>query len=113
MCTVYPSVLIIFSHSYGDRKYIPHGKQYRGVYHIFPYYDGYYGALLWAQVTGNTNIQNYARLLIATEQHAAQVYWHMYPNTGTNDRDQPYPEQGMPNLVTVGNVMDWQSGAWL
>lgn len=75
--------------------------------------NGYYGALLWAEVTGNTDIQNYARLLVATEQHAAQVYWHMYPNASATDRDQPYPEQGMRNLATVGNVMDWQSGAWL
>jgi endo-1,3(4)-beta-glucanase len=75
--------------------------------------NGYYGALLWAEVTGNANIQNYARLLVATEQHAAQVYWHMYPSTSASNRDQPYPEQDMRSLVTVGNVMDWQAGAWL
>ncbi|KAG5641571.1 hypothetical protein DXG03_004697, partial [Asterophora parasitica] len=75
--------------------------------------NGYYGALLWAEVTGNANIKNYARLLIATEQHAAQVYWHLYPGANGNDRDQPYPEQGLRNLVTIGNVMDYQAGAWL
>ncbi|KAF9463551.1 glycoside hydrolase family 81 protein [Collybia nuda] len=75
--------------------------------------NGYYGALLWADVTGNANIKNYARLLIANEQHAAQVYWHLYPKASSTDRDQPYPEQAMRNLVTVGNVMDFQAGAWL
>ncbi|RDB25146.1 putative endo-1,3(4)-beta-glucanase 2 [Hypsizygus marmoreus] len=75
--------------------------------------NGYYGALLWAEVTGNTNIKAYSRLLIANEQHAAQVYWHLYPKASGTDRDQPYPEQGIRNLVTIGNVMDFQSGAWL
>ncbi|KAG6853670.1 hypothetical protein C0991_002469 [Blastosporella zonata] len=75
--------------------------------------NGYYGALLWADVTGNTDIKNYARLLIASEQHAAQVYWHLYPTASATSRDQPYPEQGLRNLVTIGNVMDFQSGAWL
>ncbi|KAG6828277.1 hypothetical protein H0H92_008549 [Tricholoma furcatifolium] len=75
--------------------------------------NGYYGALLWADATGNSDLKNYARLLIATEQHAAQVYWHLYPTASATDRDQPYPEQALRNLVTIGNVMDWQSGAWL
>ncbi|KAG6901688.1 hypothetical protein C0995_009179 [Termitomyces sp. Mi166 len=75
--------------------------------------NGYYGALLWADVTGNADIKNYARLLIATEQHAAQVYWHLYPTASATDRDQPYLEQGLRDLVTIGNVMDWQAGAWL
>ncbi|KAG5650447.1 hypothetical protein H0H81_012201 [Sphagnurus paluster] len=75
--------------------------------------NGYYGALLWADVTGNTDIKNYARLLIANEQHAAQIYWHLYPKDSSTDREQPYPKQGLRNLVTMGNVMDWQSGAWL
>ncbi|KIY50828.1 glycoside hydrolase family 81 protein [Fistulina hepatica ATCC 64428] len=75
--------------------------------------NGYYGALLWSEVSGNTDLKNYARLLIATEQHAAQVYWHLYPGTSATDRDQPYPEQSVRNLVTMGNVMDWQAGAWL
>jgi len=75
--------------------------------------NGYYGALLWATVTGNVDIQNYARLLIATEQHAAQVYWHLYPRASSTHRDQPYPEQGLRDLVTIGNVQDWQAGAWL
>ncbi|KAG5731890.1 Endo-1,3(4)-beta-glucanase 1 [Termitomyces sp. T112] len=75
--------------------------------------NGYYGALLWADATGNADIKNYARLLIATEQHAAQMYWHLYPTASATDRDQPYPEQNLRNLVTIGNVMDWQAGAWL
>ncbi|KAG5729861.1 putative endo-1,3(4)-beta-glucanase 2 [Termitomyces sp. T112] len=75
--------------------------------------NGYYGALLWADATSNAEIKNYARLLIATEQHAAQVYWHLYPTASATGRDQPYPEQSLRDLVTIGNVMDWQAGAWL
>jgi hypothetical protein len=93
--------------------------------------NGYYGALLWATVTDDKDMANYARLLVATEQQAAQVYWHLYPNEDGNARDQPYPEQGVftprlslagrpsypptdfRKLVTVGNVEDFQAGAWL
>ncbi|KAF7981371.1 hypothetical protein HWV62_33845 [Athelia sp. TMB] len=75
--------------------------------------NGYYGAMLWANVTGNGNIYNYARLLLATEQHGSQIYWHMYPEQSSTDRDQPYPEADVRALVTIGNVEDWQSGAWL
>jgi hypothetical protein len=32
---------------------------------------------------------------------------------GLTDRDNPYPESAVRNLVTMGNVEDWQSGAWL
>ena len=75
--------------------------------------NGYYGALLWADVTGNTDIKNYARMLVAQEQHAAKVYWHLYPDQSSTDRDQPYPEKNLRSLITIGNVEDWQSGAWL
>ena len=75
--------------------------------------NGYYGALLWASVALPQDFVNYAKLLIATEQQAAQVYWHLYPQENPTDRDNPYPEQVVRNLVTMGNVMDWQSGAWL
>ena len=75
--------------------------------------NAYYGSMLWALVSGNTDVYNYARMLLAQEQHAAQVYWHMYPSQSSTDRDQPYPEQGLRDLVTIGNVQDWQAGAWL
>ncbi|KAI0044919.1 glycoside hydrolase family 81 protein [Auriscalpium vulgare] len=75
--------------------------------------NGYYGAMLWAEVIGDTDIKNYARLLIATEQHATQVYWHLYPSASPTDRDNPYPEASVRSLITMGNVEDWQSGAWL
>ena len=75
--------------------------------------NGYYGALLWASVALSQDYVNYAKLLIATEQQAAQVYWHLYPQEEQTDRDNPYPEPAVRNLVTMGNVMDWQSGAWL
>ena len=32
---------------------------------------------------------------------------------GVNDRDNAYPEAAARNLITMGNVEDWQSGAWL
>ncbi|KAF8310367.1 glycoside hydrolase family 81 protein [Clavulina sp. PMI_390] len=75
--------------------------------------NGYYGAALWANVTGQTDIYNWCRLLIATEQHGVQTYWQMNPSSSSTDRDQPYPEPAVRNLVTMGNVEDWQSGAWL
>ncbi|PNY25387.1 Glycoside hydrolase family 81 protein [Tolypocladium capitatum] len=75
--------------------------------------NGYYGALLWASVALSQDYVNYAKLLLATEQHAAHVYWHLNPQQSATDRDNPYPEQEVRNLVTMGNVMDWQSGAFL
>jgi endo-1,3(4)-beta-glucanase len=75
--------------------------------------SGYYGALLWASVALPQDYVNYAKLLIATEQQASQVYWHLYPQQPQTDRDNPYPEPEARKLVTMGNVMDWQSGAWL
>lgn len=51
--------------------------------------------------------------MLATEQQAAQIYWHLYPQQGETDRDNPYPEAGVRKLVSMGNVMDFQSGAWL
>lgn len=74
--------------------------------------NGYYGCLLYATVTKNEPLRNLARLLIATEQ-AAAIYWHLDPNARAEDIDEPYPEQGLRNLVTIGNVMQWQAGAWL
>ncbi|KAH6615497.1 glycosyl hydrolase family 81-domain-containing protein [Chaetomium sp. MPI-SDFR-AT-0129] len=75
--------------------------------------NGYYGALLWASVALDQAYVDYARLLLATEQQAAQLYWHLYPQAGETDRDNPYPEAEVRDLVTMGNVEDWQSGAWL
>jgi endo-1,3(4)-beta-glucanase len=75
--------------------------------------NGYYGALLWASVALSQDFVNYSKLLIATEQHAAQVYWHLYPQESQTSRDNPYPEPALRNLITIGNVEDWQSGAWL
>ncbi|KAI1171449.1 glycoside hydrolase family 81 protein [Nemania sp. FL0916] len=75
--------------------------------------NGYYGALLWASVALSQDFVNYAKLLVATEQQGAQMYWHMYPSQSQTARDNPYPETGIRNLITIGNVEDWQSGAWL
>jgi endo-1,3(4)-beta-glucanase len=75
--------------------------------------NGYYGALLWASTTLSQDYVNYAKLLIATEQQGSQVYWHLYPQESQTARDNPYPEPEVRALVTMGNVMDWQSGAWL
>ncbi|CRG91078.1 Endo-1,3(4)-beta-glucanase 1 [Talaromyces islandicus] len=75
--------------------------------------NGYYGAALWASVALSNDYLNFARLLLATEMHGAQVYWHLYPSLSPTDPNNPYPEQGVRELITVGNVEDWQSGAWL
>ena len=75
--------------------------------------NGYYGALLWAEVALSEDYVRYAKLLIATEQHAARVYWHLYPSQDENDANTPYPEPQFRDLITVGNVMDFQAGAWL
>lgn len=64
--------------------------------------NGYYGAMLWAEVTGRKDIVKYCRLLIAMEQHAAKVYWHLYPESDGAARDQPYPEREVRSLVTIG-----------
>ncbi|KAJ7063588.1 glycoside hydrolase family 81 protein [Mycena amicta] len=73
--------------------------------------NAYYGLILFANVLGNQDVINWARLLWATEVDGAQTYWHLYPNA--NDPDTPYPEAGLRSLTTIGNVMDYQAGAWL
>ncbi|KAJ7778636.1 glycoside hydrolase family 81 protein [Mycena maculata] len=73
--------------------------------------NAYYGLILFADILGNQDIKNWARLLYATEVSGAQTYWHLYPNA--NDPDTPYPEAGLRSLTTIGNVMDYQAGAWL
>ncbi|KAI1114792.1 glycoside hydrolase family 81 protein [Nemania sp. NC0429] len=75
--------------------------------------NGYYGALLWASVALSQDFVNYAKLLVATEQQAAKIYWHLYPSQSPTARDNPYPEADLRKLITIGNVEDWQSGAWL
>jgi endo-1,3(4)-beta-glucanase len=75
--------------------------------------NGYYGALLWASVALSPDYVNYAKFLVATEQHASQVYWHLYPSQDPNDSNTPYPESEVRDLVTIGNVMDYQAGAFL
>jgi endo-1,3(4)-beta-glucanase len=75
--------------------------------------NGYYGALLWASVALSQDYVDYANLLLATEQAGAQTYWHLYPQQSTTDRDNPYPESDVRALITIGNVEDFQSGAWL
>ncbi|KAF5669328.1 glycoside hydrolase family 81 [Fusarium circinatum] len=75
--------------------------------------NGYYGAMLWATVALGQEHANFARLLLAIEQQAARKYWHLYPSAGEDDPANPYPEAEFRDLITVGNVMDWQTGAWL
>jgi endo-1,3(4)-beta-glucanase len=72
--------------------------------------NGYYGVLLYATATNNANLRNFARLLVALEQDGSRTYWHMDPAASETARDNPYPEQGLRNLVTIGNLEDWQSG---
>ncbi|CAG7831711.1 unnamed protein product [Allacma fusca] len=73
--------------------------------------NGYYGLLLFAHATNNQPLIEWSRILVAMEIAGAQAYWHLYPNAGENDT--PYPEKAFRDLVTVGNVMDTQTGAWL
>ncbi|KAF4960357.1 hypothetical protein FGADI_1004 [Fusarium gaditjirri] len=75
--------------------------------------NGYYGAMLWATVALDQEHAEFARLLLAMEQQAARIYWHLYPSAGKDDPTNPYPEDKFRDLITVGNVMDWQTGAWL
>ncbi|GAB5591706.1 hypothetical protein Unana1_06606 [Umbelopsis nana] len=72
--------------------------------------NGYYGLLMFAEVTKNSALIDYARMLLAIEEMGAQTYWHLYPSVTA---DTPYPEQAFRQLTTVGNVEDWQVGAWL
>lgn len=69
--------------------------------------------MLWATVALHQEHANFARLLLAIEQQAARKYWHLYPSAGKDDPTNPYPEAKFRDLITVGNVMDWQTGAWL
>lgn len=73
--------------------------------------NGYYGLLLFAHASNNQALIDYSRLILAIEIAGAQEYWHLYPTI--NNPEDPYPEQEFRNLVTVGNVMDTQTGAWL
>ena len=74
--------------------------------------NGYYGVLLFAIVIKNARLRDFARLLIATEQ-VASIYWHMDPQASESDVDTVYPEPELRKLVTIGNVMQWQAGAFL
>lgn len=62
------------------------------------------GVLLYATATNNTNLRNFARMLVAIEQDGAKTYWHMDPAASSTARDNPYPEQGLRNLVTIGTL---------
>ena len=59
--------------------------------------------LLFATVTNNTDLKNYARLLIATEQQSGMTYWHLYPSASTSDINNPYPEANVRALIAMGN----------
>jgi len=65
---------------------------------------------MYALVAKNCELQNFARLLLATEIQSVRHYWHLYPNAKT---ETAYPEQVFRNFATVGNVMDTQAGPWL
>jgi len=73
--------------------------------------NGYYSLLLFAKAINNAQLVDYARMLLAIEIAGTQTYWHLYP--ASTDPDTPYPEQGFRDLTTVGNVFDWEHGAYL
>ncbi|CAG9942579.1 unnamed protein product [Clonostachys rosea f. rosea IK726] len=56
---------------------------------------------------------NFAKLLVASEPQATRVYWDLYSQRIPQDLSNPYSEDGLRNLVTIGNMLDWQSGAFL
>jgi len=72
--------------------------------------NGYHGLYMWALASGNTALADFARILLATEIHSVQYYWHLYP---TPTHETPYPEQGLRDLTTIGNLESVQAGAWL
>jgi endo-1,3(4)-beta-glucanase len=43
--------------------------------------NGYYGAMLWGEVSGDATLKSYAGLLLAMEIRSAQKYWHTIPGT--------------------------------
>lgn len=73
--------------------------------------NGYYGLLLFAHAINNQQLIDWSRLLLIMEIKGSQTYWHLYPNAAPDAT--AYPEPGFRALTTVGNVMDWQAGAWL
>jgi endo-1,3(4)-beta-glucanase len=73
--------------------------------------NGYYGLLLFAHAIKNQALIDWSRILLAIETRGAQEYWHLYPNAPADATT--YPEQAFRNLITIGNVMDSQAGAWL
>ena len=42
--------------------------------------NGYYAAMLWGLVTGDSAMQNFGALMMAMEIRSAQKYWHVYNN---------------------------------
>jgi len=72
--------------------------------------NGYHGLYMWALASGNTALADFARVLLATEIHSVQYYWHLYPDATT---ETPYPEAAVRALTTLGNIQSTQAGAWL
>jgi len=72
--------------------------------------NGYYGLYMYALVSENCDLQDFARILLASEIQSVQHYWHMYPSATT---ETAYPESGLRKWATIGNVQQEQAGAWL
>jgi len=72
--------------------------------------NGYYGLYLFARSSGDCQLQDFARILLATEIQAVHAYWHMY--TDTAPADSAYPELEIRVNTTIGNVMDFQAGSF-
>jgi endo-1,3(4)-beta-glucanase len=72
--------------------------------------NGYYGLYLFARSANDCQLQNFARLLMATEIQAVHTYWHMY--TDTAPMESAYPEPAIRVNTTIGNVMDFQAGSF-
>lgn len=65
---------------------------------------------MWGLASGNNDLADFARILLATEIHSVQYYWHLYPAA---TYETPYPEQALRDLTTIGNLESVQAGAWL
>lgn len=88
---------------------------------LFPFADGksqesstesincYYGAYLWSSVrsSGDSNVIDFARLLLATEIRSVKLYWHM---NSDGDVENVYNNPSVYNPIFAKSLMVGNSG---
>ena len=47
--------------------------------------NAYYGAYLFGEVAGDSELADFAKMLLATEIRSAQKYWQTWPGRGIYD----------------------------